>query len=301
MPIDLTQLPTAPSLLRLIHDGSHLTAVWQGGRINRLNQELDQMLKQPIQSIWTALERPGPELDPSMCQLLAPVESQEVWATGVTYLRSRDARIEESTTADIYERVYRAVRPELFFKAAGWRVVPAGGEVGVRSDSTWTVPEPELCVLSNSRSEVVAYACGNDMSSRSLEGENPLYLPQAKVYDRSCSIGPVAVLAWHTNPARARIEMQIERSGEMVFSGQAAVSDLVRDPAELTGVLHSVYPLPVGAWLMTGTSIVPPLPYTAVAGDVVTISIEGIGSLLNRVVDVPHSGITAPPRFPGEL
>src|SRR5207247_3756767 len=137
----------------------------------------------------------GPELDLAQVELVAPAESREVWAAGVTYLRSREARLEETSQKNIYEHVYESDRPELFFKSAGWRVVPHGGELGVRADSTWDVPEPELAVLSNSRAEVVAYACGNDMSSRSIEGENPLFLPQAKVYDRSCAIGPAAALA----------------------------------------------------------------------------------------------------------
>ncbi|HEY3125720.1 MAG TPA: fumarylacetoacetate hydrolase family protein, partial [Candidatus Limnocylindria bacterium] len=185
--------------------------------------------------------------------------------------------------------------PELFFKAAGWRVVPHGGELGVRADSTWDVPEPELAVLANSRAEVVAYACGNDMSSRSIEGENPLFLPQAKVYDRSCAIGPAAVLAWAVDVARAVIRMTIERDGTTVFAGTSTVADMTREPAKLVGVLYSSYTLPVGAWLLTGTSLVPPQPYTATAGDVVRIEIEGLGELTNRVSTVRHSGAEAKP------
>jgi 2-dehydro-3-deoxy-D-arabinonate dehydratase len=196
----------------------------------------------------------------------------------------------------VYSRVYTAQRPELFFKSAGWRVVGHGGDIGVRPDSTWTVPEPELAVLSNSSGEIVAYACANDMSSRSIEGENPLYLPQAKVYDRSCSIGPAAVLAGEADPSRAEIRMTIRRDGTDVFKGTANVSEMVRDPAQLAAVLHSAYPLPQGAWLLTGTSLVPPLPYTAEAGDRVVIEIEGIGRLVNSVVVVPHSGAVALPR-----
>src|SRR3989442_5068702 len=171
------------------------------------------------------------EMDAS--ELLAPAESQEVWAAGVTYSRSREARMEESASQDVYAKVYEAERPELFFKSAGWRVVGHRGEAGVRPDSTWSVPEPELAVLSNSRGEVVAYACGHDMSSRSIDGENPLYLPQAKVYDRSCSIGPAAVLAWAVDVSRARISMSIERKGRAVFAGTASVADMTRDPEKL--------------------------------------------------------------------
>ena len=140
--------------------------------------------------------------------------------------------------------------------------MPDGGEVGVREDSTWDVPEPELAVLSNAHGEVVAYACGNDMSSRSIEGENPLFLPQAKVYDRSCAIGPAAVLAWDLDISRAKMRMTIDRDGKSVFDGTATVADMTREPAALAAVLHSSYTLPVGAWLLTGASLVPPEPYT---------------------------------------
>ncbi len=191
--------------------------------------------------------------------------------------------------------MYESDRPELFFKAAGWRVVPDGGEVGVREDSTWDVPEPELAVLSNAHGEVVAYSCGNDMSSRSIEGENPLFLPQAKVYDRSCAIGPAAVLAWDVDVSRAKMRMTIERDGTSVFDGTATVADMTREPAALAAVLHSTYTLPVGAWLLTGTSLVPPEPYTATPGDVVRIAIDGLGDLTNRVSLVKHSGAEAKP------
>lgn len=239
--------------------------------------------------------REGEDIDPSAVELLAPVESQEVWGCGVTYMRSRAARMEESATADIYAKVYEAERPEIFFKSAGWRVTPHRGEIGIRPDSTWDVPEPELAVLSNHVGEVVAYAIGNDMSSRSIEGDNPLYLPQAKVYDRSCSIGPAAVLATDVDPMRATVRMTVERQGEAIFSGQSNVSGMVRKPAELTRVLHAAYPLPVGAWLLTGTSLVPPPPFAAQAGDIVTMEIDGLGRLVNHVVVVPHSGASAPP------
>jgi 2-dehydro-3-deoxy-D-arabinonate dehydratase len=208
--------------------------------------------------------------------------------------------MEESASQDVYAKVYEAERPELFFKSAGWRVVGHHGDVGVRPDSTWSVPEPELAVLSNSRGEVVAYGCGNDMSSRSIEGENPLYLPQAKVYDRSCSIGPAAVLAWEAEPSQARVTMRISRGERAVFDGSGNLSDMVREPAELISVLHAAYPLPVGAWLLTGTSLVPPPPYTAEAGDVISIEIEGVGRLVNHVVTVPHSGARAQPRLKRE-
>lgn len=290
------ELPEAPCLLRLAQRGRVKTAYRAGDRLFEVGRGLDELLALPAAELREALEHSPSELDPEDAELLAPAESQEVWAAGVTYFRSREARLQESGS-DLYARVYEADRPELFFKAAGWRVVAHGGEAGIRRDSGWNVPEPELAVLSNSRGEVVAYACGNDMSSRSIEGENALYLPQAKVYDRSCSIGPAAVLAWNVDLSQARISMRIERAGGEVFAGSAPVSDMVRDPAELVGVLHSSYPLPAGAWLLTGTSIVPAPPYTCEEGDLVTIEIGGIGRLVNRLVQVPHSGAGAKPRL----
>jgi 2-dehydro-3-deoxy-D-arabinonate dehydratase len=300
MPIDGGELPSKLCLVRVGQDGRDRVALWSGGRLRLLVLGIDELLRLPVEEMHGAIEQTVGDLDLETCELLAPVESQEVWACGVTYARSRAARMEESSTRDIYAKVYEAERPELFFKSAGWRVVGHGGEVGVRPDSTWNVPEPELAVLTNSRGEVVAYACSNDMSSRSIEGENPLYLPQAKVYDRSCSIGPAAVLASRVDPSHAQVKMRITRGAGIVFDGTSSVSELVRDPAQLSAVLHAAYPLPVGAWLLTGTSLVPPPPYTAEPGDVVAIEIEGIGRLVNNVVVVPHSGAVALPRLEGK-
>ncbi len=286
-----------PALVRVRGEGRTYLALWRDERLWDLNPlTLDALLRLPLDGIRAGLGAiTGPELDPTAVEIAAPAESQEVWAAGVTYLRSREARLEEATQKTIYEHVYESDRPELFFKAAGWRVVSDGGEVGVREDSTWDVPEPELAVLSNAHGEVVAFACGNDMSSRSIEGENPLFLPQAKIYDRSCAIGPAAVLAWEVDVARAKIRMTIEREGTAVFDGTATVADMTREPAKLAAVLHSSYTLPVGAWLLTGTSLVPPEPYTAKTGDVVRIAIDGLGELRNRVSLVKHSGAQARP------
>ena len=289
----------APALVRVrAADGTTHLCVSRDRELWDLHPlSLDDLLRMPLAEIRKTLDSASAtrrRADPNV-ELVAPAQSQEVWAAGVTYLRSREARLEETSQKNIYEHVYESDRPELFFKAAGWRVVPHGGEVGVRADSTWDVPEPELAVLSNSRAEVVAYACGNDMSSRSIEGENPLFLPQAKIYDRSCAIGPAAVLAWAVDVARAVIRMTIERDGTTVFAGTSTVADMTRDPAKLVGVLYSSYTLPAGAWLLTGTSLVPPQPYTATAGDVVRISIDGLGELANRVSAVRHSGAEARP------
>jgi 2-dehydro-3-deoxy-D-arabinonate dehydratase len=271
-------------------------AIWTGDVLRALEVTLDELLTKPLDEIRQITSAPGPHLDLADCTLLAPIEGQEVWAAGVTYERSRSARMEESSDSDVYAKVYAAERPELFFKAAGWRVVSPGLGVGIRPDSAWNVPEPELAVLSNSRGEVVAYSIGNDVSSRSIEGENPLYLPQAKVYDRSCSIGPAAVLAWLVDPTSAQIAMRIERRAHVVFEGVASVSQMVRDFRELVGVLHSAYPLPVGAWLLTGTSLVPPPEFTLSEGDTITISIEQLGTLVNQVTRISHTGATARPR-----
>ena len=295
-----TRPEPGPSLIRVrMGDATHL-ALRRDGQVWDLHPHtIDGLLRRPLSEIRMVLDSAPPpswrELDAHVTELAAPVESQEVWAAGVTYLRSREARLIETSEQRIYAHVYESARPELFFKAAGWRVVPAGGDIGIRSDSTWNVPEPELAVLSNSRGQVVAYSCGNDMSSRSIEGENPLFLPQAKIYDRSCSIGPAAVLAWHVDVSRARIRMTIERKGRSIFDGSATVADMTRDPAKLVGVLHASYTLPAGAWLLTGASLVPPEAYTAEPDDVVRIAIDGLGELINRVTLVPHTGAEARP------
>jgi 2-dehydro-3-deoxy-D-arabinonate dehydratase len=287
-----------PALARVRAAGgtAHL-CLWRDRELWDLHPlSLDDLLRMPLAEIRQTLDTAVAtrRADPDV-ELVAPAESQEVWAAGVTYLRSREARLEETSQKTIYEHVYESDRPELFFKAAGWRVVPQDGDIGVRADSTWDVPEPELAVLSNAHAEVVAYACGNDMSSRSIEGENPLFLPQAKIYDRSCAIGPAAVLAWGVDVRRAAIRMTIERDGKTVFAGTSTVADMTRTPAKLVGVLHSSYTLPLGAWLLTGTSLVPPQPYTATAGDVVRIAIDGLGELTNRVTAVRHTGAEARP------
>ena len=206
--------------------------------------------------------------------LLPPVEPEhEVWASGVTYLQSRDAREMESADADAYERVYVAERPELFFKAPGWRVVGHGDLVRVREDSHWNVPEPELVVVVNSGMEIVGYTAGNDVSSRDIEGENPLYLPQAKVYDGSCSLGPCIMLCGPDSMRDLGIDMKIRRAGETVFEGDVDTSQMKRSPEELAGYLGKELAFPVGAFLMTGTGIVPDDDFTLEEGDVVGISV----------------------------
>jgi 2-dehydro-3-deoxy-D-arabinonate dehydratase len=206
--------------------------------------------------------------------LLPPVEhGQEVWASGVTFLRSREARVVESETKDIYEKVYEAERVEVFFKAIGWRVVGHGHTVRIRGDSTWNVPEPELTLVVNRAGEIVGYTAGNDMSSRSIEGENPLYLPQAKVYDGSCAVGPGIVLADADALGDVAIGMRITREGSAVFEGESGTGQLKRTPREMVHWLTSELAFPQGVLLMTGTGIVPPDEFTLAPGDGVRIQV----------------------------
>lgn len=206
--------------------------------------------------------------------LLAPVEPlHEVWASGVTYSRSREARMFESEEADIYEKVYEAERPELFFKAIGWRVMGHGDPVRIREDSRWNVPEPELVLVVNSRMEIVGYTVGNDVSSRHIEGENALYLPQAKIYDGSCSLGPGILLQEPDSMRDLLIKLRILRGAETVFDGQISTSQMHRQLEELTAYLGRETSFPNGAFLMTGTGIVPPDDFTLEPGDRTEISV----------------------------
>jgi 2-dehydro-3-deoxy-D-arabinonate dehydratase len=218
--------------------------------------------------------------------ILPPIENQEVWASGVTYYRSRTARMEESKDAgggDFYDRVYSAERPELFFKATGRRVVGHGDKVRIRSDAKWSVPEPELTLVLSSGGRIIGYTIGNDMSSRDIEGENPLYLPQAKVYDGSCAIGPCILLKSDPLEKDVQIEIKILRAGEIVFSGKTALTELKREPKSLAAYLYRDNSFPCGSLLMTGTGIVPPDSFTLHNGDQIHISIEHIGTLSNSV------------------
>ena len=219
--------------------------------------------------------------------LAAPVDAQEVWAAGVTYLRSRNARMEESSQSDVYDRVYDADRPEIFLKATPSRVVGPDDAVGIRSDSGWDVPEPELVLLVNAGGEVVGYTIGNDVSSRSIEGENPLYLPQAKVYARSAGLGPVVVLTDEIpDPSDLPIKLEIMRGGEVLFSEETGTSRMHRTFDDLVTYLFRANAFPAGVFLMTGTGIVPPSEFTLQDGDTVTITIDPIGALTNPVVRI---------------
>ena len=234
---------------------------------------LTRLLEGPAAEAAGALENLGTGR-PADGPLLAPVEShQEVWASGVTYERSREAREHESADADAYARVYAAERPELFFKAAGWRVVGPGGAVRVRRDSEWNVPEPELVLVLNNRMEILGFTAGNDVSSRDIEGENPLYLPQAKVYDGACSLGPGIALASPDAMRDLPVRLRVMRDGATLFEGEVSTSRMKRSLEELAEYLGRELTLPHGAFLMTGTGIVPPDEFTLRPGDGVEVSV----------------------------
>lgn len=248
-----------------------------------------------IPSITSFLEHPAqrdfsaaPLLDFEEVRLLPPVERQEVWAAGVTYLRSKKARMEESDfSASAYDRVYDAPRPEIFFKSLPSKVVGPGGFVGIRRDARWNVPEPELALVINSRQELAGFTIGNDMSSRDIEGENLLYLPQAKIYKGSCALGPCIVTGVSEETARSwTIAARIERGGSEVFSGSTSVSQIKRQFGELIDYLCRSQEFPHGAVLLTGTGVVPGDDFTLRAGDRVAITISGIGTLENEVAEV---------------
>lgn len=229
-----------------------------------------------------------PQFHLAYVRVLAPIERQEVWAVGVTYLRSKTARMEESDfSATAYDKVYDAPRPELFFKSMPEKVVGRGDAVGIRSDAKWNVPEPELAFVLNSRGAIVGYTIGNDMSSRDIEGENLLYLPQAKIYDRSCALGPFIEIGASEEEARAwTIDVEIWRDERLAFRGDTSVGRIKRTFGELAEYLFRSQTFPRGAVLLTGTGVVPQDDFTLQPGDTVRIEISGIGILENSVTVV---------------
>jgi len=272
-----------PSVGLLAEDG---VLDLSGAGVTRLTPLLDLPDLPARLRSWS--QRPLRRLALSEVRLLPPVEHQEVWAAGVTYLRSKKARMEESDfSATAYDRVYEAPRPEIFFKSAGGKVVGPGEPVGIRSDARWNVPEPELALVINSRGDLVGYTVGNDMSSRDIEGENLLYLPQAKVYRASCALGPCITIGASEEEAREwTIRIRIERGGTAVFEGETRVSQIKRTFSELVGWLRRSQDFPDGAVLLTGTGVVPPNDFTLAADDRVHIAISGIGTLDNPVAVV---------------
>ena len=219
-------------------------------------------------------------------EFVAPIGTQEVWAAGVTYLRSKVARMEESKEsggATFYDKVYDAERPELFFKSTPARVIGPNGKVRVRKDSSWDVPEPELVLVITSSGKIIGYSIGNDMSSRSIEGENPLYLPQAKMYDGCAAVGPCILVTEEPIAPSTTIAIQIERDGKKVFGGSVTIDMMKRTHSELVSFLYREYSFPTGAYLMTGTCVVPDNDFTLQSGDLIKIVIDGIGELVNTV------------------
>ncbi len=238
---------------------------------------------EPAQWLQTQLASATPVAKPA--QWLAPIQSQEVWASGVTYLRSRDARMEESKDAgggSFYDRVYAAERPEIFFKATPHRVIAPGGAMRLRSDSKWNVPEPELALALNRDGRIFGYTVGNDLSSRDIEGENPLYLPQAKVWSDCCALGP-GVVVRDPLPLETRIRMTIRRAGQTAFEGATGLDQMKRTLPELAQWLWRDNTFPAGCFLLTGTGLVPPDSFTLQSGDEVAISIDGLGTLTNSI------------------
>jgi 2-dehydro-3-deoxy-D-arabinonate dehydratase len=245
--------------------------------------DLDSLLAEGGDALANALDDSTGTPIPPGARVVAPVGSQPIWASGVTYERSRAARNAESGTSDIYDRVFAAKRPELFFKASSTSVRGPGEAVGIRADSTWNVPEPEVTLVLDSMGNVAGYCCGNDMSSRSIEGENPLYLPQAKIYTDSCALGPCIVPAGSVQFNDLTVRLEILRRGENVFDGQVHTSLVARTPSELAQWLYRSLEFPTGAFLMTGTGIVPPDSFTLLTDDEVRIEVTGLGTLINRV------------------
>ena len=259
--------------------------VLDGGELRRLAVDsMAALLRLPLTGVRELTEHPGDPV-PDGWTALPPIDGRtEVWASGVTYLRSRDARIEETTQRSVYELVYDAERPELFGKAPAWRVVSDSEPIAIRADSGLDVPEPELAVLANAAGEVVGYLVCNDVSSRAIEGANPLYLPQAKCYAGSTALSALVRPAWEVDAGRLAIALSISRAGAEVFAGRTGTDRMRRTPAELLGYLYRCENHPDGAVLSTGTGIVPDVEFSLQEGDVVTISISGIATLVNPVV-----------------
>jgi len=274
--------------MRLVHalDGIYLQ---QDDRWYQLEERAwDRVIDRDDLRAWleaVIASRPACQ-PPDLLRLRPPLGTQEVWAAGVTYFRSRTARMEEAKSAgggDFYDRVYAAPRPELFFKAAPHRVRGHGDAVRIRGDAHWNVPEPELTLVVTSRGTIVGYTIGNDMSSRDIEGENPLYLPQAKVYDGSCALGPAVLVSSAPLAPSAEIRLTITRAGRVAFQGATTLASMKRSPQELVEYLYRDNSFPVGCLLLTGTGIVPPDDFTLAAGDQIAIAIDHIGTLINHV------------------
>ena len=277
-------------IIRYRHDQHDHVGWLAADRVVPLGDRLADLLQLRRDELTMRLDstghQPGNSLALDQVQMLAPIDGRtEVWAAGVTYEISQEARMAESeSSADVYAKVYNADRPELFFKSVAWRVVPDQGQIRIRADSPINIPEPELALLINAHGEIVGYGVCNDMSSRSIEADNPLYLPQAKIYDGSCSLSSGVTPSWLApNPATLPLRLSIERDETVVWRGEASVGQLHRRLDDLVGWLHRELTFPDGVWLSTGTCLVPELPFTVLPGDKIIIDIAGVGTLTNWV------------------
>jgi 2-dehydro-3-deoxy-D-arabinonate dehydratase len=277
-------------LVRFHHDGRPTLGVLSNPaarEVTPLPISLAELLGLPLAEARAAVERAtGPAVPLAATDALPPVDEQEVWAAGVTYRRSRDGRIEESGNESLYDHVYASARPEIFFKATPARVVTDGQPVGIRADSSWDVPEAEIGLVINAGGEIVGYLAGNDMSSRSIEGENALYLPQAKVYEASCALSTSITPVWEAPPLPLSVSVSISRGAETVYTGQTDSDAMQRRFDELVTWLMLALPMPAGAVLLTGTGLVPGSEVTVEPGDVITIEVGGVGRLVNPVIRV---------------
>ncbi len=277
--------------MKIYNTSDHIIVEYQNQCFLPKNQDWDSFINHNHLFHKIVTELPDYELigDSTILNskhILAPIASQEIWASGVTYMRSKHARMEESKEsggATFYDKVYDAERPELFFKSTSSRTVGTGQKVRIRKDSTWDVPEPELTLCITSDGQIIGYTIGNDMSSRSIEGENPLYLPQAKMYDKAAALGPCILVTEEPIHPETLISIQIARENTVVFSGTIAINQMKRKHTELVEYLFREQTFPNGVLLMTGTGIVPGNDFTLQSGDEISITIEGIGTLVNEV------------------
>jgi 2-dehydro-3-deoxy-D-arabinonate dehydratase len=270
--------------MRRIYKSKDSFLVEHNGEFFSINHSLTDLLSMGMQEARSIIEAANTSVK-APAHLVAPIDShQEVWACGVTYLRSKVGRMEESDVPDLYSRVYEAERPEIFYKSIGWRVIPNGEPVGIRRDSGWDVPEAEVVLVVNSHQEIFGYTIGNDMSSRSIEGENTLYLPQAKSYEKSCTIGSFIIPSWEIAEAVFPYTLKIERNGVEVFSESSSSAQMKRGFNELVDWFFRTLPMPSGAMLFTGTGIVPSADFTLHEGDVVKIDGGVLGHLNNPVI-----------------
>ncbi|GIE82965.1 fumarylacetoacetate (FAA) hydrolase [Actinoplanes philippinensis] len=263
-------------------------AVCQDGSWAELDHTLADLLAMPVGRARKVVEAAAGNVsgDLRFRGIRPPVDQQEIWAAGVTYRRSRDGRREESGHGALYDHVYTGDRPEIFFKSSPWRVVGDQDTVGIRADSGWDVPEAEIGLVLNAGGELFGYTLGNDMSSRSIEGENPLYLPQAKIYDRACAIGPAIVPSWAAGPGPFEIGLRVLRDGGEAYTATTSTSAMARSFQDLAAWLFRALSFPAGVVLLTGTGMVPDADFTVRAGDTIEIWCPELGILTNRVVAV---------------